>query len=112
MTPGLFGKMANVQWRMPKDAAEIAQQSAARLQHGFSLLIKQQLLKQEITVREFCSAAGKSYDRMLRVLNGQMVMKLEDVGIAEVLLGEVARMVSGEERAAVRQRLGLANWNL
>ncbi|MCY7287293.1 MAG: hypothetical protein LH624_03330 [Cryobacterium sp.] len=107
VTPRLFGKAERVTWRTPNGPVESAQQGAARLQHTYALKIQLLLRAQGISVRGFCAASGKTYDRMLRVLNGQMVMRLEDVAIADILLGPIAVLATDAERSAARERFGL-----
>jgi hypothetical protein len=47
------------------------------------------------TRREFAAAAGVDYERLGRVLRGEYVMRLEEIGLAERVFGVGVRLTTG-----------------
>lgn len=57
--------------------------------------------EKSLNVKKYAAMAGVKYDRMARVLRGEIVMRLEDIALADLVLGEVSEEA---QEAAERQR--------
>jgi hypothetical protein len=68
----------------PPEASRI---EAARLQHVLAVKILARLRETGHTMRSYSELAGTGYDRMAKVLRGEVLVRLEDVSDAERLLG-------------------------
>jgi predicted transcriptional regulator len=65
---------------------EHAQYIAARHQHQNTLKLRRGLKELALSTEEFASLAGVSYDRMAKMLRGVLIMRLEDIAMAEYLV--------------------------
>lgn len=84
--PRDFGRRLVAEWRTPDSnwtAKEVAQLEAARLQHRIAYGILEVYLPSSPTgtITALSAELGMTYDRLQRMLNGQVVMQLEDIGL-------------------------------
>jgi hypothetical protein len=79
-------------WRL---GATEDQARASSIQHQVSQTINERASRDYRTRREFAAAAGLDYERLGRVLRGEYVMRLEEIGVAERVFGLGIRLVVG-----------------
>ncbi|MEV0572779.1 hypothetical protein AB0H79_09725 [Micrococcus luteus] len=84
--PELFGRRVDVEWGEAAAAAELAELDAARRQNVITVAIRRALDEQGWTIRWYAQQVGCSYDRMTRLLRGEIVMRLQDITDAERIL--------------------------
>ena len=99
--PGSFGRAEVLRWKTSDTIAGSARIRAARLQHFYAIRIRKRIIDERTTAKEFASKSGISYDRLMKVLRGEMIMRLEDIAAADLVLGEVSEFAT---RDAVRRR--------
>ncbi|WP_418606163.1 hypothetical protein [Georgenia sp. SUBG003] len=87
--PGQFGKDEHIAWRSVSGEDHAARLETARLQNTIAARIAAKLRSRGLTVKDYAALAGVGYDRMLKVLRGDVLMRLEDVSDAERLLGGI-----------------------
>ncbi|MGV2900118.1 hypothetical protein ACNPM4_00450 [Microbacterium sp. AGC62] len=92
LPPRDFGRRWISEWRAPDPSwtpKEIAQLEAAQIQHRIAYGILEIYLPttNARTITGLASQLGMSYDRLQRMLNGQVVMQLEDIGLLRSLDG-------------------------
>lgn len=76
---------------------------AAQLQHEYAIRIRVGIERAGSSLKAYASDAGMSYDRAGKMLRGEVVMRLEDIAMADVVLGgisELARAVGRSDGAA------------
>lgn len=112
--PRLFGRTAELDWKSvtdvrilcgpdvaPTDARADAVLRAAQMQNRYSFRVRSRLRTLRYPLKAYAEISGCSYDRTSKVLRGWLLMRLEDVAIADVILGEVSEVAI---MAVVRQR--------
>lgn len=100
--PKLFGRAGDFEWKslgeitaMYPHLADTESRGrglllAAGLQHRYARRIRHRLQATRTTLKSYVADAGVGYDRMVKVLRGSAVLRLEDIAIADVLIGEVS----------------------
>ena len=100
--PKLFGRADDLGWKslgeitaMYPHLADTEKRGAALLlaaglQHRYARRIRRRLQATRTTLKTYVADAGVGYDRMVKVLRGSAVLRLEDIAIADVLIGEVS----------------------
>lgn len=88
--PAAFGKAESLSWPQVTTTVERSRRRAAVLQHLYVRRIRQRLKAKRMKVADFAERSGSSYYRMSRLLRGEIVMRLEDIAIADLLLDEVS----------------------
>lgn len=83
-----FGKADRITWLDGPDV-DVALVGEARLQHAFAMKIRARMKDKGYTASSYAEVAGVGYDRLSRVLRGEMPMKLRDIAAAEHFLGEI-----------------------
>lgn len=73
---------------------------AAKLQHHYVLRIRKRLKETRTEAKSFAADAGIGYDRMVKVLRGAAILRLEDLAMADVLIGEVSEFAVRNARHA------------
>lgn len=94
--PGGFGRVISVEWLPAPNDRSAALHAAAVLQHHFALGIRQRLAARGLKPQLYAKAAGTGYDRLLKMLRGDVVMRLEDIAIADLILGQVSELARRE----------------
>lgn len=84
--PEQFGRRVDVQWRHPSSDGERSELDAVRRQHLVTVRIRRALDEQGRTIRWYARQAGCGYDRMTKLLRGEIVMRLQDITDAERIL--------------------------
>lgn len=104
----LFGKTPVVPWASQTSPARLERLEAARMQHLYALVIRDRIKSRHRSIRDYAAAVGQDEQRLARVLRGQTVMRLDDIGTANVALGDVhgaaLRLLSPSESDATQPR--------
>ena len=88
--PSMFGRPSPyLQWAITATVDEAVKLRAAQLQHEFSIRIREGLAARGSSKQNYAIAAGMSYDRFIKVLRGEAVMRIDDIAQADLLLGRV-----------------------
>jgi hypothetical protein len=85
-----FGKEPAIRWRHPDSFVgreSEDQLAAARVQHQAALDVRARLRARFLTVAEFCDHQAVSAVRWRALLNGDAVMRLEDLAFVQRTLG-------------------------
>jgi hypothetical protein len=82
----LFGKAEVVEW-----ISAVSEQEhllvAAKIQHYFAWRIRHQIKNSVHPTKVYAVASRTSYDRLMKMLRGETIIRLEDLGRAENILG-------------------------
>jgi hypothetical protein len=89
---GGFGRAETLRWKLPSGGRERMFLRSAQLQHRYVLRIRERLAIRAVGVKEYAAAAETSYPRLLRVLRGEAILRLEDIALADLVLGDVAEL--------------------
>ena len=84
--PKHFGARASVVWLQPgpkSSSDKLDQFGAAQIQHAVALRIRSAILDVADTIEEYARNTQQDYTRLLRVLNGTVIMRLEDIAHAD-----------------------------
>lgn len=94
-----FGKVGEIRWMDPREltAVQRPQMRAARLQHTYSCRIRYRAKHQWGTVAKFAAASNLPYDRFMKILRGEAIMRLEDVAQAQYMLLGVLEDLSHDD---------------
>ncbi|MET3206235.1 UNVERIFIED_ORG: hypothetical protein ABIB21_003054 [Arthrobacter sp. UYEF13] len=92
-----FGKVQAVDWIEGRTNVEISRIAAAQLQHALAVKIMERLREKRLSIRAYAELANIGYDRMVKVLRGEAVMRLEDIADAQRLLGAIADLLFEEK---------------
>ena len=85
-----FGRAAALRWKTSNSPIEKIRINAAKLQHHYCVRIRERMTNELMTAKQFAEASNISYDRLLKVLRGDIIMRLEDIAAADLILGEVS----------------------
>ena len=79
-----YGKKESVRWLddADLDGLELDRLGAAKLQHDVAVRIHRQVSKRYFSLRHYAEHTGQRYERLARVLRGEIVMRLDDVANA------------------------------
>jgi hypothetical protein len=88
--PRGFGRAEGLHWKTSNDVTELARIRASKLQHSYSVRIRKRMTDMSVSAKQFAAASGTSYERLLKVLRGDVIMRLEDIASADLVLGEVS----------------------
>ncbi|MFK4729518.1 hypothetical protein ROT00_07515 [Agromyces mediolanus] len=80
-SPHLFGR-AEVEWPPVEGRERVMERECARLQHAFSLAVRDGLREKQTSLRRYARDLGLDYGRLGRIMRGEIPMKLEDVMLA------------------------------
>lgn len=87
--PKSFGVHVDTEFVEPSSLNETAVVAASKLQHGYAIQIRKRAIERGIGLADYAVRAGMSYDRLTKLLRGEIVMRLEDIAMAELLLGGI-----------------------
>lgn len=90
--PVEFGKFERIVWIAPTAVEDQDRLSAARWHHMYACRINKRLRERGATVAQYADMAGSGYDRLSKMLRGDVLIKLEDVAQAERLLGGILKV--------------------
>jgi len=84
--PKEFGRARAVTWKPVQPGSE-DQRRAAQIQHDWAVQIRREAATKYGSLAKYAETTGLSYDRLIKVLSGREIMRLEDIAQAERLLG-------------------------
>ena len=88
LDPRGFGKVAQLRWREAGEAGEETQVITAQVQHEFAYAITEAVTRSpHRTVKAYAKATGTDYQRLTKILRGDVIMRLEDIADAHRHLG-------------------------
>ena len=87
--PAIFGKHIAIAWLEPRNIEERQRFEAAYMQHAYCWAIRKQVRNRFKTIQRYAAATEQKYDRLARVLRGQHVLRLDDIGLATAVLSDV-----------------------
>jgi len=86
----LFGKALGLEWREFDSANEKRERYrsiAARLQSDWAFQIASKVEADGKSLKIYAAVSGMGYDRLGKILWGEVVVQLEDLGAAHSILG-------------------------
>lgn len=117
LEPEGFGRVETLRWKttgtialensLPWETKYVAPAllAAAQFQHNYVLRIRAGLKHEDVTLKEYATIAGTSYDRLVKVLRGAVILRLEDIAMADEVLVPVSEFarekIATETRAKV-----------
>ena len=82
-----FGKTEQIEWRSPSEADVMLH--AAVMQHHVAVGTRERMRSRRIgKVRVLATELGMDYARLTKLLNGRVVMRLEDVALLRSFFAE------------------------
>ena len=87
--PASFGQARTVVWKTATSRESGARLLAAQWQHVYAVRMRQRIVAPR-TLKWYATEAGTSYDRLGKLLRGVIVMRLEDLAMADMILGEIS----------------------
>ena len=78
-----------MRWRENLPNNEIPQLRAAQYQHAYVIRIRKAMIDSGSSGRKYAADSLNSYDRLMKVLRGETILRIEDLADADVLLGPV-----------------------
>ena len=111
--PSGFGHAELMKWRDDIDPADYGKLNAAKLQHIYVLRIRAALIAMGWKPKRYADRVDSSYDRLMKVFRGHSIMRLEDIGWADEVIGEISDLsrddAAGEKEAARLVEIRAAN---
>jgi hypothetical protein len=79
-----FGKKESVRWldEADLDDLELDRLGGAKLQHVMAVDMNQRIARRFLSLRHYAEHTGQKYERLARMLRGEIVMRLDDVANA------------------------------
>jgi len=87
--PSAFGRAAVIQWRHPNRDWAKDQAVAAWMQHVYAVRINKSLRDRGMSLADYAKETGQSYDKVSKMLRGEVIMRLDDIAQAHRLLDNV-----------------------
>jgi hypothetical protein len=85
-----FGRVTGPRWLDDvRSDHQRDQLAAAQLQHQFALRIYRAIRHQRKTLKAYAEMCDVPYDRLAKVMRGEVIMRLEDIAQAERILGGI-----------------------
>jgi hypothetical protein len=99
LEPELFGKRFELTWREAEER-DNAQLAAAQLQHEYACFIRKWTRDNGESLTTYATRAKTKYDRLVKVLRGEAIMRLDDIGMAHFIFNQDIRLGRPDIRAA------------
>ncbi len=85
-----FGRVSSIRWFEDQDTdAKKDQLVAAKMQHHYALLIYRGARHEFGSLKGYAIACGMKYERLLKFMRGESVMRFEHLAQAERVLGGI-----------------------
>ncbi|PZF66956.1 hypothetical protein DEJ33_06710 [Curtobacterium sp. MCPF17_047] len=84
-----FGHTPVLRWLQAADRRAEMFLRAAQVQHQQVLRIRERMQARGLSPKQYAAQAGTSYPRLLRLLRGEAILRLEDIALADLVLGGV-----------------------
>ncbi|TFB56756.1 hypothetical protein [Cryobacterium tagatosivorans] len=88
--PDGFGRVRALPWKTAVSRESEAFLLVAQRQHTYSVRIRRRIKETGSNLKAYAREAGTSYDRLGKLLRGVIVMRLEDIAMADVVLGGIS----------------------
>lgn len=88
--PESFGRAQTIQWKRVGPLDQEALLLAAQWQHTSAVRIRDRIRATKSNLKTYARDAGTSYDRLGKMLRGVIAMRLEDIAVADILLGDIS----------------------
>ena len=94
----MFGKQLVIEWRPVESPIDKARCEAAKLQHAFVYTIREKIKTipphpvtgvKRNSILGYCRNVNIPYDRFARVISGRVILRLEDIAVAKLVLGNL-----------------------
>lgn len=82
--PRDFGRKVNCKWRDSLDSADLA---TAEVQHRFAISVKERVRAEYGSLRAYCEDTDQNYQRLGRILRGELPLAINDIANASEHLG-------------------------
>ncbi|WIB36360.1 helix-turn-helix transcriptional regulator [Curtobacterium sp. MCJR17_043] len=82
-----FGHTPVLRWLQAADRRAEVFLRAAQVQHQQVLRIRERMQARGLSPKQYAAQAGTSYPRLLRLLRGEAILRLEDIALADLVLG-------------------------
>lgn len=83
-----FARAEVIGWREPASAMEHEQLHAAQLQHIYCYVIRRRARDRYGSLTKYAEVTRQAYDRFSRVIRGEGILRLDDIGLATQHLGQ------------------------
>ena len=98
-----FGRDPDIEWLPATTLAEQVLQRAAELQHVYAQRIRERITSTDPaqvgergprprSLKAYARLSGTNYDRLLKLLRGEIVLRLEDLAMADLIVGTVSEI--------------------
>lgn len=94
--PENFGRTRQIGWVDDNDEPSRVRSSyeqdriaAARLQHRYAVVIRRRAREECGSLKAYAAKCEMPYDRLSKVMRGEVIMRLEDIAQAERILGGI-----------------------
>lgn len=84
-----LGEVAELHPELTRSAQVEALLLSAQIQHNYVVRIRGRMKAKRLPVKAYADLAGVSYSRMLNVMRGAALLRIEDLGMADLILGQV-----------------------
>lgn len=88
--PNSFGRARTLKWKHVETLEMGTLLLASRWQHEYALRIRHRIHATKSNLKTYAGEAGTSYDRLGKMLRGVIVMRLEDIAVADIVLGDIS----------------------
>lgn len=86
----LFGRSRDVEFPAGKGLKHNSRVLASDMQHHYAMRIRDSIIRKGWTVAQYAGAANVTADHMHKLLRGEAILKLEDIAMADLLVGDVS----------------------
>lgn len=87
--PSDFGKRDRIPWNDADSTVDADRLAASVIQHRYAFKIRCRVAELGMTLSTYSAHTAQTYDRNLKILGGDAVMRLDFVTEAERLLGHI-----------------------
>lgn len=88
--PDAFGRARTIAWvQRVRSNDERDRVEAAKLQHHFAVLIRRRAREKYRSMTAYAKHCDMPYDRLSKVMRGEVIMRFEDLAQAERILGGI-----------------------
>lgn len=95
VNPKDFGKRASCEWKSSLASTQLA---TADAQHRFSIAVRKAIKVRYGSIQRYCSETNQNYQRLNRVLRGEVTLTFGDIATANEQLGISVELVGSESK--------------
>lgn len=90
--PEGFGRVQTLRWKRVATLELQVPLLASKWQHAYAFRIRGRIKATGSNLKTYARDAGTSYDRLGKLLRGVVPMRLDDIAVADILLGEISEI--------------------